>query len=759
MAEPIGPEVYLAIATSMQNAVDNHRDKKRAEQNNKLAIISADSSKASLTLPADESLSCSGLKVGNDGYVQWAMDSPAHPRNWSRDRKAYDLGLILFLEFSMSAVSAGGTPASFYGSGVLGHGREVGLVGFTTMYVGYVGRAIVSNARNADLNPGTCSVRHWVLYYYPHTPINSDAGRCISLQRSSTASSASQWPQLQMSQASSSAVSSLVSSPLSQPSLLVVALKTSSALKGACGPSFPGHWRRIWVSSLGPFIRAMLLSRSTGTLFPPISHRVNVPNMQRRRWPFYLATIIVVVTGMLMYFIRESHTSRLLERKVAAIQSHRADLILRTAPVTPQPSIFQPVIFFFTKPIIFLSSVANAFSTALLYLFAIAFPLIYAHYAWSRQKTTLIFLFIALGLFFSTLTRFHDRHASRQHRLTQRRLAPEKGLLGLAIGAPVLAVALWWFAWTIPGVHVKVVAWPASAISLILLGYGVNEHSTVLPRYILESHTKSENDAASAFAALLAARALLGAVFPLFTQHMFDTLGANPAASILAAIATASCLLPVVLAMFGAKLRGSGTSGGTDDDDDDRDSRREVRVEKVVKSRKTVRWGDEAGSGIDDDDDDGSEAKSEDSTEGGSTGSSEMARTETGGGGDGADISEMSRAVTETKVARRDLANPDVSEVETKNEDKDEDGVSQISRVETRKSGSEIESGGSESARVARVDTKGSSAGGGADGEKKKKKKKEKRRRKERTRVDGGDDGAAGFLGMDLERLAVFPYF
>ena len=133
MAEPIGPQVYLAIATSVQKAVNNYRDKKRVEQNHKLVSISADSSKSSLALPADELLSCSGLKIGNDGYVQWALDSPTHPRNWSRGRKAYDLALILFLEFVMSAISAGGTPASFYGLGVLGHTREVGLVGFTTM--------------------------------------------------------------------------------------------------------------------------------------------------------------------------------------------------------------------------------------------------------------------------------------------------------------------------------------------------------------------------------------------------------------------------------------------------------------------------------------------------------------------------------------------------------------------------------------------------------------------------------------------------
>lgn len=140
MAEPIGPEAYLAIAASVQNAVNNYRDKKRAEQNTKLTIVSADSSKSSLTLPADELLLYSGLKIGNDGYVQWAMDSPAHPRNWSRVRKVYDLGLILFLEFLMSAISAGGTPASFYGLGVLGHRREVGLVGFTTMFVESIGR-------------------------------------------------------------------------------------------------------------------------------------------------------------------------------------------------------------------------------------------------------------------------------------------------------------------------------------------------------------------------------------------------------------------------------------------------------------------------------------------------------------------------------------------------------------------------------------------------------------------------------------------
>lgn len=457
-------------------------------------------------------------------------------------------------------------------------------------------------------------------------------------------------------------------------------------------------------------MRATLRSRSTGKVHAPISHPGSVFNVQQRRWTFYLATIIVAVTGMLMYFIRESHTSQLLERKVAAIQSHRADLILRTAPTAPRPSILQPVVLLCTRPTIFLSSLTNAFTTSLLYLFAVAFPLIYAHYAWNRQKTTLIFLFIALGLFLSILARFHDRRTIHKHRLANGRLAPEKSLFGLAIGGPALALGLWWFAWTIPGPHVRNIAWPASAVSLILVGYGINEYSTVLPRYVLDTH-KSDTDAASAFVATLSATALLGAVFPLFTQQLFENLGANPAASVLAAVATASCFLLVILARCGAKLRGSGPSGGADD----KEGGPEIEKRKV-KPKKTVRWDDETDSGRE-----GGEMKSESATE------SESAA--------GSDIS-----MTETQVERRDFADSEVSETEKK---KDGNGES---RVETTES--ESGSGGSGGGEVVRV---GSSAGdGGADS---------KRTEKERTRVDDGDDGAAGFMGADLERLAVFTFF
>ena len=140
MAEPISPEAYLAIAATVHNAVDSYRHKRAPdEQNDRTANVSADDgSKSTAVLPTDELLSYAGLKIGNDGYVQLVADSPTHPRNWSRRRKAYDFGLILFSEFFMSAVSAAGTPASSSdddGVESLGQSREVGLVAFTTTYV------------------------------------------------------------------------------------------------------------------------------------------------------------------------------------------------------------------------------------------------------------------------------------------------------------------------------------------------------------------------------------------------------------------------------------------------------------------------------------------------------------------------------------------------------------------------------------------------------------------------------------------------
>jgi len=41
-----------------------------------------------------------GLEFRDGSFVCWQKTNPSHPRNWTGRRKAYDFGLIIFLDFS-----------------------------------------------------------------------------------------------------------------------------------------------------------------------------------------------------------------------------------------------------------------------------------------------------------------------------------------------------------------------------------------------------------------------------------------------------------------------------------------------------------------------------------------------------------------------------------------------------------------------------------------------------------------------------------
>ncbi len=136
MVEPIGPEVYLAIASTAQNAVTRYKDNRHTKKSAKLAHVSSENSSKESSLSSsslDDLLAQEGLELNEDGYIQFCSDSPAHPRAWSKARKVYDLVLIMFLNFVMSAMSNAGTPVASYAMETFEISRVVGLLGFTTV--------------------------------------------------------------------------------------------------------------------------------------------------------------------------------------------------------------------------------------------------------------------------------------------------------------------------------------------------------------------------------------------------------------------------------------------------------------------------------------------------------------------------------------------------------------------------------------------------------------------------------------------------
>jgi len=185
-------------------------------------------------------------------------------------------------------------------------------------------------------------------------------------------------------------------------------------------------------------------------------------------------------------------------------------------------------------------SVMSAVAFGLIYLFAEALPVVYGSFGFSDKQSSLAFIAIGIGLLCGIFTRLYDDHIFRKRQSRRQALRPEDKLTGFAIAAPLLAIGLWWFSWTIPPT-ISHVHWIVSLLSLVLVGYAANEFDCTLAGYLADSYTVF---AASAFAALALLRALCCAMFPLFAHQMFTNLTPNAASSILAAVATVFCSAP-----------------------------------------------------------------------------------------------------------------------------------------------------------------------------------------------------------------------
>ena len=278
-----------------------------------------------------------------------------------------------------------------------------------------------------------------------------------------------------------------------------------------------------------------------------------------RNWVFYIAAIVTGVLAAFMFTIKESRPTLLLAREVEKLQVITGDDSLEAFNpdrVTDMKafmrlSLFRPLQLFFTEPIVFTVALMNGACMALIYLFTEALPIIYPLFGFTEAQSNLPFVAFSLGIFLNIPARFLDRRIRAKLRQAGHAIGPESKLTGLFLGAPVLAGGMWMFAWTIPPM-VSNVHWIVSVLALFLIGFALNEFATVYAGYIADSYLSY---AGSAQAALSVLRSLLGALFPLFTPKMFDSLGTNVAVSVLAAIATVFCVAPVLFSRYGVSLR------------------------------------------------------------------------------------------------------------------------------------------------------------------------------------------------------------
>ena len=213
-------------------------------------------------------------------------------------------------------------------------------------------------------------------------------------------------------------------------------------------------------------------------------------------------------------------------------------------------ALSRPWVLLIREPIVLLLSIYTALVYGTLYLTFAAFPIVYQQARhWSQGIGGLAFVGVAVGMVLGImLTVYDNQRYNRAAAKNGGAAPPEERLPPTMVGAIVLPVGLFIFAWTnYPRIH-----WIVSLIFSGALGFGNVMLFLSVSNYLIDTYTVY---AASVLAANAVLRSLFGAAFPLFTTSMYQNLGIHWASSVPAFLALGCAPLPFLFYRFGAAIR------------------------------------------------------------------------------------------------------------------------------------------------------------------------------------------------------------
>ncbi|KAK4870211.1 hypothetical protein LT330_005265 [Penicillium expansum] len=277
------------------------------------------------------------------------------------------------------------------------------------------------------------------------------------------------------------------------------------------------------------------------------------------RWVQGVCTIFIGIVGILgAIFLPETYGPVLLQKRARFLSQKSAKVyisVLEKSQGKKRPSevfkiaLFRPWVFLFLEPIVLISSVYMAIIYGTVYMFMGAMPIVYnENRGWSEGIGGLSFLGLAMGVIFGLIYAIWDNN-TRYMRLAQSKsTTPESRLPPAIVGAVILPVGMFAFAWT----NYTSIHWSVSIILSAPFGFGCVLVLLPIINYLIDSYTIY---AASVLAAAAIFRSLIGAAFPLFTTQMYDNLGIHWASSV-PAFMTLMCMpFPLIMYRYGMKVR------------------------------------------------------------------------------------------------------------------------------------------------------------------------------------------------------------
>jgi multidrug resistance protein len=277
------------------------------------------------------------------------------------------------------------------------------------------------------------------------------------------------------------------------------------------------------------------------------------------RWLYWIQLILAAISYILITFtVPETYAPTILAKRARKMRaqtgdnSHVTEQDLDLRPLGERLRIFliRPFQLLFTEMIVFLVSVYMSVLYGLLYMFFVAFPIVYQEgKGYSAGITGLMFIPMALGVLCSAacapMVNKNYLSLCKKHSGSP---PAEVRLIPMMISCWFIPVGLFIFAWT----SYPRLSWVGPAIGGFPVGFGFIFLYNAANNYLVDSY---QHQAASALAAKTFLRSFWGAAVVLFTTQMYARLGYQWASSLLGFISLACCAIPYIFYFYGARIR------------------------------------------------------------------------------------------------------------------------------------------------------------------------------------------------------------
>lgn len=276
------------------------------------------------------------------------------------------------------------------------------------------------------------------------------------------------------------------------------------------------------------------------------------------RWVFCVLTIVSIFnTAVGFFFLRETYAPVILaQRKIDC--ERNSDSKYRFEGEDDRPmraklsdSMRRPIRILFTQPIVFTMAVYQAILFGTDYSLYTNFQQIWGDgYGFSTTQVGLMYLGPGLGFLLAAwlvaprIDSIYKAFTIRNNGESK----PEFRLPLANIGAVIVPLSLFWFAWTVE-FHVH---WFPTILSTLFFGFGQITIFNAVQNYYIDSFSKY---AASAIAAGAVFRSLVGGVIPLFAPALFDKAGYGWGISAFGFLSVVLMPSPALFYIFGERLR------------------------------------------------------------------------------------------------------------------------------------------------------------------------------------------------------------